>query len=306
METPSRSHEMGALTTEGAISRREARFLSKKMKHSLKLVVAGLLVAGAATFGARPACAAPSGLGAFPSTDIYGKGTIHYDADTYQSSNFKTGLLTTSGLVYGFGPDSSKALGRTEAGFDYNFGLGGGLTFEKRIFGNIKTQLYNNDDSQIRVVAGGWGLGDSNTNPNYVYLLGSKNFNKIGRFHLGYAYAISDNLFQVNNTPGTGSTTRGRQSVQVGYDRFITPKLQFCADFYSGKGPYAGVQPTLYYYVNDKADFGLGYFRLNDSNAAVRNQLYICFDYNFDFNKGVQSTTAPPAPETNPANPATN
>ncbi len=150
------------------------------MKNTLKLVAAGLLIAGAATFGARPACAAPSGLGAFPSTDIYGQGTIHYDADTYQSSNFKTGTLTTSGLVYGFGPDSSKALGRTEAGFDYNFGIGGPTTFGKRIFGNIKTQLFNDDKSQIRVVAGGWGLGDSVTNPNYLYLLGSKNFTKIG------------------------------------------------------------------------------------------------------------------------------
>lgn len=273
------------------------------MKHSLQLLAAGLVVAGA-SFVARPAHATPSTLGFYPSTDIYGKGNIHYDADAYTRTDLKNSTGITSGLVYGFGPDSSKVFGRTEAGADYNFtSYGTNLSVGKRVFGNIKTQLFNDDKSQTRVVVGGWGLGDSSTNPNYLYLLGSKNFPKFGRFHLGVAHALSSNYFVAS---GTSGTDRGKTSLQLGYDKYITPKLQFAADFYSGKGPASGVQPTLYYYVNDKADFGLGYFRLNDRNQGTHDQLYICFDYNFDFKSPVQATTAPPAPETNTANPATN
>lgn len=265
------------------------------MKNNLSLVAAALLVAGA-SFSARPAHATPSTLGFYPSTDIYGKGNIHFDADTYQSTNFNTGVFTTSGLTYGFGPDSSKLFGRTEAGFDYNFGSSGPLGFDKRIFGNIKTQLFNNDDSQIRVVAGGWGLGDSNLNPNYVYLLGSKNFPQIGRFHLGVARGLSNGYFG-----GTNKT-----SIHLAYDRTISSKLSFCTDFYSGKGPASGVQPTLYFYPNDKCDFGLGYFHANSGSVSPRNQLYICFDYNFDFKRQVQSTLAPPPPKEDTQSPSTN
>ncbi|RYF36573.1 MAG: hypothetical protein EOO38_27515 [Cytophagaceae bacterium] len=89
--------------------------------------------------------------------------------------------------------------------------------------------------------------------------------------------------------------------MHVAYDRTITSKLSFCADYYSGNGPASGVQPTFYYYPNDKCDFGLGYFRANSGAVNPRNQLYICFDYNFDF-KGV----TPPGPDTTTATPATN
>ena len=278
--------------------------------NKLTLSAAALLTIGFAASAPRLAQATPSGLGAFPSTDIYAKNTLHYDADTYQSTSLDQNVLTTSGLVYGFGPEKDGVAGRTEAGFDFNFGAPGKVSFGKRIFGNLKTQLYNNDKSQIRVVAGGWLLGDSKANPNYLYLLGAKNFAKIGRFHVGYAYAASKNLFQSNNTPavnGTVSTrTVGRSSLQLGYDKFIVPKLQFCIDYYSGKGPFSGTQPSLYYYVNETTDFGLGYFRANNRDISPRNQIYLCFDHNFDFNKKVTPTTGAPAPETNPANPATN
>lgn len=259
-----------------------------------KLVVAGLAIAAAATMAVKPASATPSGLGAYPSTDIYGKGTFHFDNDYYNSTNQKNTTVAQSGLVYGFGPDNDKIFGRTEAGLDYNYSTSGPVSFGKRLFGNIKTQLYNNDASQTRLVAGGWGLGDDSTSPNYLYLLGSKNFD-FGRIHLGVAHALSDDV-----------VTRDKTSLQVGYDKYITPKLQFCIDYYSGKGPASGIQPTLYYYINEKADFGLGYFRLNDSSATFQDQIYLCFDYNFDFKKSAEVVAPTPAPETNPANPATN
>lgn len=269
------------------------------MKNSFQLLTAGLFCFGLATLAARPAHALPSSLGAFPSTDIYTKGNIHFDADSYSSTNVKTIVLPTQGLTYGVGPDRNGLFGRTEVGYDYNFSSSSPLSFGKRIFGNAKTQLYSNDRQQLRVVAGGWLLGDSATNPNYLYLLASKNVNKIGRFHVGYAYAASNGLFQVNNTPDVpadGTRTRGRSSLHLAYDRLITPKLQFVVDYYSGKSPFAGVQPTLYYSVTDKASFGVGYFRLNDRAAAVRDQLYLAFAYNFDFKKA-----APDAGSSNPA-----
>lgn len=236
------------------------------------LVIAGLALAAGTGIAVKPASATPSTLGFYPSTDIYGKGNFHYDADAYTKTSLKDSTSISSGLTYGFGPDKDGAFGRTEAGFDYNFTSLGDVDFGKRIFGNVKTQLFNNDASATRVVAGAWGIGDDDFNPNYIYLLGSKGF-EFGRIHLGVAHALSDKV-----------VTKGETSLQLGYDKYITPKLQFAVDYYSGKGPASGVQPTLYYYINDKADFGLGYFRLNDSSAAVRNQLYLCFDYNFDYN----------------------
>ena len=269
------------------------------MKSLFKTLAMGAFCAGFATLAAPKAHALPSGLGAFPSTDIYTKGNIHLDVDSYSSTNVKTIVLPTQGLTYGVGPDTSGVFGRTEVGYDYNFSSSSPLSFGKRIFGNIKTQLFNNDKQQVRVVAGGWLLGDSTTNPNYLYLLGSKNFTGVGRFHLGYAYAASTGLFQFNNTTSNTTATRGRSSVHLGYDRLITPKLQFCIDYYSGKGPFAGVQPTVYYSVNDKASFGLGYFRLNDRAAAVPDQLYLAFLYNFDFNKAAPTPgNSNPAPST--------
>ena len=250
------------------------------MKHTLHLTAAALTLVGA-SFLTRTASATPSTLGFYPSTDIYGRGNIHFDADTYQSTGLRTGVITTSGITYGFGPDSDKLFGRTEAGFDYNFGSSGPLKFGDRIFGNFKTQLYNSDAKGIRVVAGGWGLGDSSLNPNYAYLLGSKNFPKIGRFHLGVARGLSDKYFG-----GSDKT-----SLHLAYDRTLGKSLSFCADYYTGKGPASGVQPTFYYYPNERCDFGLGYFHANSNSVNPRNQLYICFDYNF----GANDKTPPPA-----------
>lgn len=236
-------------------------------------VVAGLALAAGAIFSAKPASATPATLGFYPATDIYGKGTFHYDADGYVHDDFKDTAFVSSGITYGIGPDTDKAFGRTEIGFDYNLTSGATNSLGNRLIGNIKTQLYNNDKGGTRVVAGAWGIGDDDFNPNYIYLLGSKSF-EFGRIHLGVAHALSDKVI-----------TKDKTSLQLGYDKMLTSKLQFAVDFYSGKNAVAGVQPTLYYYINDKADFGLGWYRLNQDVPVARNQIYVCFDYNFDFNK---------------------
>lgn len=195
--------------------------------------------------------------------------------------------------------------GRSEFGFDYVLGLGGvtpnslGISTGKRLLFNAKTQLFNSDKSGTRVVAGVWGLGNKSIfAPNVGYVTGSKTLG-FGRVHLGLARSLAKSA-----TVATPDGNSDRTNLQLGYDRYITPKLQFAADYYSGKSGYSGFQPTLYYYVNDKADFGLGYFRLNDKSVTpTRNQVYVCFDYNFG---GPPSAASAPVPETAPGAPATN
>jgi len=247
------------------------------MRNIQKLVVAGLALAAGASFAAKPAAATPSTLGFYPSTDIYGKGVFHLDVDNY-SKDAQNNLFTTSGITYGVGPETSKAGGRTEVGFDYNFTDFGGtkVKFDNRIQFNVKTQLFDDEKGGTRIVAGGWSLGNKAAGAlNYGYIAGSKTFT-FGRVTVGVAHGFRKAAFAKKSD---------QTSLQLGYDKMLTKQLQFAADYYSGKGPVSGVQPTLYYYVNDKADFGIGYFRLNNGNIVPRNQVYLCFDYNFDFNK---------------------
>jgi len=134
------------------------------MRNIQKLVVAGLALAAGATFAAKPAAATPSTLGFYPSTDIYGKGVFHLDVDNY-SKDAQNNLFTTSGITYGVGPDTDKAGGATEVGFDYNFtDVGSKIKAGDRIQFNIKTQLYSKDG--LKVVAGGWNLGDKKSFAN--------------------------------------------------------------------------------------------------------------------------------------------
>lgn len=277
----------------------------KLFKNLVMGAVVGAAVLTAAT--ARPVQATPATLGFYPATDIYGPGTFHLDVDSY-GRGLRGDVLTSTGITYGIG-DGDGALGRSEIGFDYALSAGGGqplgfggqrLSGTQRLLFNGKTQLFNNSDSATRVVAGVWGVGSKQfAAPNVAYLSGSKTFG-FGRVHLGVAQNFAGKVGGTRVTNLGGDDTKF--SVSAGYDRYITPKLQFAVDYYSGKNSYAGVQPTLYYYINDKANFGLGLFRLNSSNAAIRNQVYACFDYNFGGGGG----DAAPVPETAPSAPASN
>ena len=243
------------------------------MSNLKKLVAAG--VAATAVLGiagVKPAAATPATLGFYPATDIYGDKVFHFDVDRYSTTDFSgEGAGDTSGLTYGIG-DSNKPFGRTEIGYDYF--SNSGVNFGKSLFFNAKTQLYANDANGIRAVGGLWLAGDTK-NPlvsNTGYLLASKAF-KFGRVHLGVAHAFSDD----NLGPDADQTY-----LQLGYDRSLTSKILFVADFYSGRSPISGVQPTLYYSVNDKASFGIGYFFNNEAKGSGNlDQLYLCFDYNF-------------------------
>ena len=253
------------------------------------------LVALGAGFGmsSRPALATPATLGFYPSTDIYADKSFHLDVDTYRVQDFGGDGFDTVGLTYGIG-DRDGAFGRSEVGFDYVLSGLGGNNFSNRVFLNGKTQIYNNADSGVRAVAGVWLFGKRASGAqNIGYLLGSKAF-KWGRIHLGAAHAF-------RNQPAGVSETY----LQLGYDKALTSKLSFAADFYSGRGPVSGIQPTFYYAVNDKASFGIGYFINREVAGAPNNdQLYLCFDYNFG-GAPAQQEAQPVAPATGtpPANP---
>ncbi|MDF2439180.1 MAG: hypothetical protein JWN98_164 [Abditibacteriota bacterium] len=289
--------------------RNNSRFTTR---HTIlkKALTTGAAVLATGTVGhlsTSKASATPSTLGFYPSTDIYGRGVFHYDADSYGRATRADAAVTT-GLTYGIGPDRDGIFGRSEVGLDYTLSLGGvapssfGVEGQKRLTGNIKTQLFNNDASATRVVAGIWGIGDAEIfAPNVAYVTGSRSF-QFGRVHLGLARSLSD-----RSVVATPSGNSDRTNLHLGYDRyFANNKLQFAVDYYSGKSGYSGIQPTLYYYINDKANFGLGLMRFNDSTVApARNQVYLCFDYNFGGSTPpVVETT--PTPETAPGAPATN
>lgn len=256
------------------------------------------MAAGVLGAGAKSADATPATLGFYPAPDIYPKGTFHLDVDSYGQST-KTNASTSVGLTYGIGPEHDGLLGRSEIGADYILSLGGStptdpdngntLSGGKRLLFNAKTQLYNNDAKGVRVVTGFWGVGSEDVfAPEVGYILGAKSF-KWGRVSAGLAHSFAD-----DETISTLDGDHDKTYLHLAYDKMLTKKLQFAVDWYSGKSAISGVQPTLYYYVNDKASFGLGYFRLNDRDISPsRNQIYLCFDYNF----GGGSSSAPePAP----------
>jgi len=222
--------------------------------------------------------ATPATLGYYPGTDIYGPKAFHFDVDNY-GRGVKTDVGNSLGLTGGFGSDTDKAFGRNEVGFDY-YTFPNTLSTSKRVIFNFKTQLFADSEKGTRVVAGAWGLGNRDLGaPNVGYLLASKTFG-FGRIHVGVARS-----FQKESIVGNDRT-----NLHVAYDRAITPKLSFVADYYTGKTTYSVLQPTLYYSVNDKAAFGIGYARYNSSAIAPRNQVYLSFDYNFG-----GRTASPPA-----------
>lgn len=242
------------------------------------------LLGGALLGGAKPAHATPSGLSNYPSTDIYPKGNLHFDADYFFTTNGKNGNTSTVGLEYGAGPEHDGLFGRNEFGFD--FINSGGESFGKRVVLNAKTQLFNNSKSGVRATLGVYGVGDKSVGSNWVNLLGSKAFS-FGRITVGGAYATRDN-----------ASGNKRTVLQLGYDKVINDKFIFAADYQSGRGQF--ISPGIIYLLNDKAGIELSYLRggsvFDQANGGVgRDQIYFGFDYNFG------KVYAPPTTEAAPA-----
>lgn len=273
--------------------------IGKVARKAVVLGAAVLTVAGALV-GSNKASATASGLTFYPSTDVYSKGNFHFDSDTFFDQNPSKGSVFSSiGLEYGTGPDKDGAFGRSELGFDIATNYGSGVNFGERLQFNAKTQIYNSDSSQTRVVAGVWGLGSKKlSSPNVIYLTGAKTF-EFGRVHLGVAHSLAKSAALV--------TPRGNDDktyLTVGYDKvFGNGKFQFTTDYYSGKSNISALAPAVIYYMNDKSDFQLGYIKYNDS--SLRDTVYLGFDYNFG-GSTPPTAEAPPAPETSTTAPAVN
>lgn len=229
-----------------------------------------------------PACATPSTLGFYPSTDIYPQGTVHLDVDTY-SKNLLKDSTQTVGLTTGIG-DKETLLGRTEVGVDFLFKSAGNtprdasgdfLNIGKRLLFNVKTQLYSKKD--VRLVAGLWGVGNSDiAAPNVGYVLASKTFSW-GRLHLGLAHSFASQSSII-----TPDGNHDQTYLALGYDRSLTKKVSFAVDYYSGKSAISGIQPTLYYALTKNTSIGLGLMHFNDGSIEpTRNQVYLCIDSNF-------------------------
>jgi hypothetical protein len=245
----------------------------KKSKWQM-LLAGGLLSA--------PACATPSTLGFYPSTDIYPRGTVHLDVDTY-SKNLLKDSTQTVGLTTGIGGKDT-LFGRTEIGVDFLYksagntprdASGDSLSIGKRLLFNVKTQLYSKKD--VRLVAGLWGLGSSDiAAPDVGYVLASKTFSW-GRLHLGLAHS-----FASQSSISTPDGHHDQTYLALGYDRSLTKKLSFAMDYYSGKSAISGIQPTFYYSLSKSISVGLGLMHFNDEGVSpTRNQVYLCIDSNF-------------------------
>ncbi|PQV65192.1 hypothetical protein B1R32_102201 [Abditibacterium utsteinense] len=239
------------------------------------------LLGGALLGGAKPALATGSGLSNYPSTDIYPKGNLHFDADYFTSTSGNTQTGSSLGLEYGAGPERDGLFGRTEFGIDYVNTSSLDANRGERVAFNAKTQLYNNSASGIRATLGVYGVGSRQIGAaNWVNLLSSKAFS-FGRITVGGAYALRQSV--LGGAP--------RSVFQLGYDKAINDKFIFAADYQSGKGQF--ISPGLIYLINDKAGVELSYLR-GGSAVAPRNQIYFGFDYNFG--KVYAPPTSPDAP----------
>lgn len=245
----------------------------------------------------RPAAATDSGLGFYPTADIYPNGNFHFDYDTF-GRGLRTDVGTSVGLEYGFGKGGDGIFGRNEIGFDYLTSSGAGFgsnSAEDRISLNFKTQLYNNDESGTRLAIGVSGLGaKQNFGAIDARLLGYKTFS-FGRVHAGVWRAFG-RAAGVDDTSG----------LQLGFDRSLGKRTIIGIDWRSGPTGFAA--PCIIYNLNDKAGIELAIGRANSSNVAPRYQTYLAFDYNFDFNKSEPEPVNPSNLNTAPgtANPGPN
>jgi len=264
---------------------------------------AALAGAIAASALSQTANATPSGLIVNPSTDIYSKGTLHLDVD-YNRFRLPGGPAAGSssddslsvGLTYGLGPDNDKPFGRTELGFDVSpirTGSGAGkLSFGDSLVFNIKTQLYNNPEQQIRLVTGLAGFGDGNST-RLGYLAVSKNFGDPGRVHLGVSRTFND--FPDVNAP---ATNKKYTQFQAAYEKLLSDKLLFLAEYNSGSGPFGTTGASLVYNLNDRSGVQLAYIRYNGGfvrRNIVKDGIYLAYDVNFGLRGAVSAPPPDPA-----------
>jgi hypothetical protein len=246
----------------------------------------GVALAGVLAVAAQPAKATPSGLINTPSTDIYAKGTTHLDVDFLRFANPLSDNSLSVGVTQGLGPDTDEAFGRSEIGIDAGVVRLGGVDFGDSVVLNAKTQLYNDSEQNIRVVAGAYNIGNRTT-PRIGYITASKNFGDPGRVHLGVSRTFNKSAFGRNYT-----------QFQVAYEKLLSEKLLFLAEYNSGSGPLGTTGVSLNYNLTDRSGLQVAYFRPNSSvvrATASRNVIYVGYDVNFGRSGEVEAPPADPA-----------
>jgi hypothetical protein len=233
-------------------------------------------------------------------------------------NGLKTDGHTAVGLIYGFGPDKPRPFGRWEAGVEYVLsagpfsgsaipqstnpslpvtGLPPAISTGQRAFWNIKTQLYDNPETGVRVALGGYLLGSSKARAgNLGFLAISKQTKKYGYFHTGWVHSFSPRA--VRNTPaGNGD----RDYFQLDYAYPVLPRLIAGFNFYTGNAEASVFFPAIIYFLTPNYDSSItiGDFRWNDSSVRpTRDQIYIQFDYYWDRapKRRPMPPSAPPQP----------
>lgn len=269
-------------------------YFSSKTFSSSRLAALLIPAAVVGALSAPAAHASGSGLGFYPTADIYPSGNFHFDADSF-GNGLRTDLSNSVGLEYGFGSERDGLFGRNEIGFDYLASGFGNNSASKRVALNFKTQLYNNSDKNERVSIGFTGMGNrANFGSTNVSLLSYKGFS-FGRVHAG--------LWKNIENGNGGSNTSG---LHLGFDRSIGKSTIIGVDYRSG--PTGVIAPCVIYNINDKAGVELALGIANNSNVSPRTTTYLAFDYNFDFKKRNVSPVNPPNLDTTPgdANPGAN
>jgi hypothetical protein len=254
--------------------------------------IAWLFAAVALVVAPAQARADGNSLIGYPQTNILAKKAFHVDWDTV-GVRAGTNVFSAIGITYGLGSglrgrngdgsDKNGILGRSEIGIDYLLTAGPNVaTFvptNERFYLNFKTQLYQDDSTKTRVVAGVYNLGaNSLATARELYLLVSED-RPWGKIQVGVTHA-----FGKEEGLKTPAGNADRTYFQLSYNRHIWQRLFGAFAGYSGKSTQSRQSVALAYYVDNsyKGSFAIGYLFYNDKSVRPsRNQVYFGFDYGF-------------------------
>ncbi len=241
-----------------------------------------------------PARADGNSLIGYPQTNIIGKNAFHFDFDTV-GINAQTNVFSAIGITYGLGSvlrgrppgqdgsDTNSILGRTEVGVDYLLTAGGAVPTSvpthERFYYNFKTQLYDDEKTQTRLVFGGYNHGaDSVGSAHEIYVLASEQ-RSWGKIQVGLQHAFGNEQALV-----TPAGNADRTYAQLSYNRRVWQRLFAAYAGVTGKSTQCRQSVAVAYYLDNsyQGSFALGYLLYNDKSVRPqRNQVYFGFDYDW-------------------------
>lgn len=254
--------------------------------------IAWLFAAAALMLAPVQARADGNSLIGYPQSNIIAKNAFHVDWDTVGTGP-KTDVFSAIGITYGLGSglrgrrgdgsDKNGFLGRAEVGIDYLLTAGTTVpTFvptNERFYMNFKVQVYQDDATKTRVVAGMYNLGaNSLRTARELYLLVSED-RPWGKIQVGVTHA-----FGKEEGLKTPAGHADRTYFQLSYNRHLWQRLFGAYAGYSGKSTQSRQSVAVAYYVDNtyKGSFAIGYLLYNDKSVRPsRNQVYFGFDYDW-------------------------